>query len=395
MAAALVTTAIACANDFPEDGRTVTPAGSQHTAAPTQPTPTPRQDATPTATAPVEQSRPEPTPRDNPSPEPTPTPRLDVTPTATALAEEPRPEPTVRGGPPPRIFEIDWSTDKSSIAPGDPVTITLELRNVWDKPVVISEFPAATTLTHMDTRIEVSVPLEVEGVDGLPDHLNPDETLIVNAAVSPSLSAGLQSGRYRIRGFQVSYSKGVPDGAWARMGMSSEELFVVIPPEGVLDNTLEVEKAVEGDHVRITLKSIRFTPERATILAFAESLAGDPVKPQPTVAGTPTSAMPLGATPTPTSVIAQVPRDFDTTELTAFFRLDGGEWRLLTDHAYRETPIGAHHEWSFSPVPANAKTLEFAIVPGNQPGRDGTFTYPTDDASSWEWFVPLQGKKQD
>lgn len=301
----------------------------------------------------------------------------------------------MRGGPPPRIFEIDWRADKGSIAPGDPVTITLELKNVWDQPVEFIEFPATMTLTHMDTRVETSVPVELESGERTPDSLEPGDALIVFATVSPSVSARLQSGRYRIRGFQVSYTKGVPDGGRTRMGMSSEVLLVVNPPEEVLDKTLAIEKAVEGDHARITLKSIRFTPERTTILAFAESLAKGPVMPRPTVAGPPTSARPPGATPTPTSVVAQVPRDFDTTELTAFFRLDGGEWRLLTDHAYRETPIGAHHNWSFSPVSANAETLEFAIVPGNQPGRDGTFSYSPEIASSWEWFVPLQGKKQD
>ena len=300
----------------------------------------------------------------------------------------------MRGGPPPRIFDIRWNADKSSIAPGDPVTVTLELKNVWDKPVAFNEFPATMTLTHMDTQIEVSIPVEVEGGRGSPGPLEPGETLIVNAAVSPNVSAGLQSGRYRIRGLQVSYTKGVPDAGRTRTGMSSEMLFVVIPPEGTLDKTLAVEEALDGDHARITLKSIRFTPERTTILTFAESLTKDPVKPLPNVARTPTPATPPGATPTPTSVVAQFPRDFDTTELTAFFRLDGGGWRLLTDHAYRETPVGTHHEWSFSPVPVNAETLEFAIVPGNQPGRDGTFTYPPDSASSWEWSVSLKGQEQ-
>ena len=266
--------------------------------------------------------------------------------------------------------------------------------NVWDKPVVFDEFPEGMTLTHIDTRVEVPVPLEIEGVDGPPGPLEPGETLIVVAAVSPNVSAGLQSGRYRIRGLQVSYTKGVPDAGRTRTGMSSEVLFVVIPPEGVLDKTLAVEEALDGDHARITLKSIRFTPERTTILAFAESLTKDPVKPVPNVARTPTLATPPGATPTPTSVVAQFPRDFDTTELTAFFRLDGGGWRLLTDHAYRETPVGTHHEWWFSPVPVSSRTLDFAILPGNQPGRDGTFTYPTEDVSSWEWSVSLQGQEQ-
>ena len=93
------------------------------------------------------------------------------------------------------------------------------------------------------------------------------------------------------------------------------------------------------------------------------------------------------ATPTPASAVAQSTWDGDITELTAFYRLDGGTWRVLRNHAYRELPDGVRHEWSIDPVSVNANTLEFAILPG----RDGTFTYPSGDAtSSWEWTVPLR-----
>ena len=63
----------------------------------------------------------------------------------------------------------------------------------------------------------------------------------------------------------------------------------------------------------------------------------------------------------------------------------------MRNHGYRETPNGVHHEWSFGPVSVDTNTLEFAIVPGVRPGRDGVFAYPTNDGTSpWEWTVLLQ-----
>ena len=175
------------------------------------------------------------------------------------------------------------------------------------------------------------------------------------------------------------------------MGLNSEILFVVIPPEGVLDGTVMVGQVEEGSYARITLESVRFTLEQTSILVFAEPLAHRSVERRPTVASTPTPAVQPQVTATPTSLVVPSPWDGDITRLTAFYRLDGGAWHLLRNHGYRLTPDGVHHEWSFGPVSVNANTLEFAILPGNRPGRDGTFTYPTSDATaSWEWSVPLR-----
>ena len=331
-----------------------------------------------------------------PPPRPTSTTQPGVTPRAASPVNEPGPEPTMSGGPPTIVLEGDWKADKGSIAPGEPVMITLKLKNVSDVPVVFNEFPTTMTLNHMDTRIEESIPIELDSGEGTPTPIGPGEGLSVVAAVSPGVSAGLQSGRYRITGFPFTYTRGRPGWGQASAIMNSEILFVVVPPEGVLDGTVSVGQAREGNHARMTLESIRFTPKQTTISLFAEPLANGSAKPQPTVAGTPTPAIRPGTTPTPTSVFAQSPWDGDLRRLTAFYRLDGGTWCVvLRDHTYRETPDGVRHEWSIDPVSVNANTLEFAIVPRRRPGRDGTFTYPVGDAaSSWEWSVPLQGQEQ-
>ena len=313
--------------------------------------------------------------------------------TATSSDSEPVPGPTVRGGPPPRIFEVVWAADKDSIAPGEPVTITLELKSVWDKPVEFNEFPTAMTLTHVDTRVETSVPLELESGENTPGPLEPGEVLTVVVVVSPSVSAGLQSGRYRVRGFQFSYFRGGPGFGPTRTNMGSETLFVVVPPEGALDKVLTVGQARVAGGARITLERVIFTPEQTTVSVFAVPQIRSTSPPQPAVAGASTPVPPVqpGSTPTPASAADQPPWDGDVTDLTAFYSLDGGMWRLMSNYSYREGPDGVHWEWSFDPVSVNAKTLELVIVPRSRPGGNGTATNPVEDgSSSWEWSLPLQ-----
>ena len=317
-----------------------------------------------------------------------------VAPWTAAPQHEPTPTQARLGIPAPRILEQVWKADKNLITPGEPIMITLALKNVSDRPVVFSEFPTTMTLTQVDEQIEESIPLELKGREGTPGPIEPGEEFIVVATVTPGVSAGLQPGRYNsgVR-VQFTHSPGRPEMGGTRrgMGLNSEILFVVIPPEGVLDGTVMVGQVEEGSYARITLESVRFTLEQTSILVFAEPLAHRSVERRPTVASTPTPAVQPQVTATPASLVVPSPWDGDITRLTAFYRLDGGAWHLLRNHGYRPTPDGVHHEWWFGPVSVNANTLEFAILPGNRPGRDGTFTYPTSDATaSWEWSVPLR-----
>ena len=313
--------------------------------------------------------------------------------TATSSDSEPVPGPTVRGGPAPRIFEADWAADRDSIVPGEPVTITLELKNVWDKLVEFNDFPTTLTLTHVDTRVETSVPLELEGGERTPGPVEPGEALTAIAAVSPSVSAGLQSGRYRVNGFRFTYNRDGPGSGPTRTNMSSDPLFVVIPPEGALEKVLTVGQAREAGGVRLTLETVHFTPGQATVSVFAAPPVQRTSPPQPPVAGTSTPVPPVqpGSTPTPASAADQPSWDGDLTNLTAFYSLDGGMWRLMANYSYREGPDGVHWEWPFDPVSVNAKTLEFIIVPRSLSGAGGASTYPDEGASSsWEWRLSLQ-----
>ena len=117
-------------------------------------------------------------------------------------AASPLPEPNIvdtrPARPAPTIYEQVWKADRSLITPGEPITVTLDLKNVWDKPIVFSEFPTTMTLTQVDKRIEESIPLKLQSGEETPGRMEPGEELVVMATVPPNVSAGLQPGRYRL-----------------------------------------------------------------------------------------------------------------------------------------------------------------------------------------------------
>ena len=291
------------------------------------------------------------------------------------------------GIPAPAIFEQVWKTDKSLILPGETVAIELALRNVWDKPIEIIEFPETVTLSRNDIADWDPIQLTLERSEGVTNVLEPGEELTSAVNITSAISAGLEPGRYDIRLDGVRYERDRDTPGASRMSGLRGPSFVVAPPEGALDTTVIVGETQEAVGARLTLERIHFSPERSTVAVFAQSLRAGSDESRLAGAPTPAATIQPGTTPTPASAVAQSPWDGDITELTAFYRLDGGTWRVLRNYAYRETPDGVRHEWSFGPVSVNANTLEFAI----RPGRDGTFTYPAGDVTaSWEWSVPLQ-----
>ena len=297
------------------------------------------------------------------------------------------------GSPAPIYFERVWRIDKSLVLPGEPIAMTLALKNIWDKPIEFTDFPETVTLRRNDIGGEAPIQLRLERREGVTDTLEPGEELTAVVNITSVMSAGFQPGRYGVWTDGISFDRdrdNAEEGqtTWGFGGPS----FVVTPAEGALDTTVVVGEAREIDGTRLTLERVHFSPERTIVVVLAQSLSEGFDESRPAGVPRPAATIQPRGTPTPASAVAESPWDGDITELTAFYRLDGGTWRLLRNHAYREMPDGVRHEWSIDPVSVNANTLEFAIVPGVRPGRDGTFTYPTDDtASSWEWTVPLQG----
>ena len=295
--------------------------------------------------------------------------------------EGPRAVRELRGIPPPSILEQEWKVDKSLITPGDPITITLTLKNVWDKPIEIRELPATTPLTNVDRSSDEPVLLEWEDGGAIPHSIEPGNELTLVANMSSSVSAGLPPGRYGLRvQVAVVHAPGSPEAGESKLGFGGGR-FVVVPPEGALDKTVIVDQEREASGTKITLEKIHFTPEESTIVVLAPPPPGESAVAQPIPAPAPTAtAIPQQGTPTPTAVSLPAGFDVDVTDLGARYRIDGGPWRQLRGHGYRVTAEGVHHEWTFGPVSANAGTLVLAIASDDRPGSEWL----------WEWTVALQ-----
>ena len=286
-----------------------------------------------------------------------------------------------RSMPAPRILEQEWKIDKSLITPGDPITITLTLKNVWDKSIEIRELPSTTPLTNVDRAGDEPVLLEWEGGGAIPPSMEPGDQLTYVANMSSSVSAGLQPGRYHLR-FDLRFAEepGNPERGETGMGFGGGR-FIVVPPEGALDKTVIVDQVREASGTKITLEKIHFAPEESTIEVLAPPPPGESAEAQPIPAPAPTAtAIPQQGTPTPTAVPLPAGFDVDVTDLGARYRIDGGPWRQLRGHGYRVTAEGVHHKWTFGPVSANAGTLVLAIASDDRPGSEWL----------WEWTVALQ-----
>ena len=283
--------------------------------------------------------------------------------------------------PPPIILEQEWKVDKSLITPGDPITISLTLKNVWDKPIEIRELPATTPLTNVDRGSDEPVLLEWEDGGAIPHSIEPGDELTLVANMSSAVSAGLPPGRYGLRvQVAVVHAPGSPEAGESKLGFGGGR-FVVIPPEGALDKTVIVDQVREASGTKITLEKIHFAPEESTIVVLATPPPGESAEAQPITAPAPTAtAIPQQGTPTPTAVPLPAGFDVDVTDLGARYRIDGGPWRQLRGHGYRVTAEGVHHEWTFGPVSANAGTLVLTIASDDRPGSEWL----------WEWTVALQ-----
>ena len=99
-----------------------------------------------------------------------------------------------RAGPPPQIVEDVWEVDKGLITPGEPITINLTLKNIWDEPIEFTDFPITVPLKQVGTGAEEPIPLALKDSGAFLGPVEPGEEVTTVAHVTSETSAGLQPG---------------------------------------------------------------------------------------------------------------------------------------------------------------------------------------------------------
>ena len=285
------------------------------------------------------------------------------------------------GRPAPTFFEPVWKVDKNQIEPGEQVTVTLALKNVWSHRIELTDFPGTARLNRIGTDNEEPIPVELTGGEEASIVLDPGEELIAFTEVSPEMSADLEPGGYYLRmDVRLVTEREDSERSESEMGFGSGITFVVTPPEGALDTTIIVRQAREDDGVQLTLDSMHFSPVLSTAVVLAPSSVGPSEATGSAPAPVPTRTSQSLGTPTP--MAAPFPAAVDAPDLTASFSPDGGPWQELRSSRPQATPDGIRYRWTFDPVSANVETLKVAVTSVAQAG--------SEDALLWEWTVPLQ-----
>jgi hypothetical protein len=151
-------------------------------------------------------------------------------------------------GPAPRYFDVSWSVGKRSYVPGESILITLTMENIYDQPIRLDDFSVTPQLTHMGIPNDGMTSLEQVVLEDVHESILPGEQRVVSIILPPVVTSKLATGRYSmnldLRFVRVGE---VPElNSETHLGMNSETLFVIVPPEGALIKKVRVGEAREA-----------------------------------------------------------------------------------------------------------------------------------------------------
>jgi hypothetical protein len=292
-----------------------------------------------------------PSPTISPTTKPTTTPMLTTAtatptarPTPTAAPTTTAPAPTPTPGPSPGVV---FNVVPDVISPyGETAEINLSFTNMASETRTISPFPP-----------EISI---IE----LPDLQPPDKVIRAFPAGEDELE--LQAGEstsYSVNWDQKDDSgKQVPPGWYSvevtlATSRSSACRVLVLPPEGVMEKTIEVNQSETVNGITITLDRVELTATGIKVYAFNTP---------------PDYSLPQGP--------ELPPPQFMILHAFAEYGFDGGVMKQTFPSGIRFLENGMMHTWEeyLDPAPKNAKELTFRI------------TELGDYEGPWEFKIPLE-----
>ena len=312
-----------------------------------------------------------------PAPAPTPAPTPTLTPT-------PAPTPARKQSPPKAIarpIQVTGTTGKSYYLSGEDIDIKISFERdpQHKEPLEINPFPPAIT---------VKLRQDDESVRSFPAgtatrRLEPGEVVNYDLTWNQRDDQGqpVHYGYYYLSFGSIAY------GEAGRMGILSLCPFPILPAEGALEKTIEVNQSQTVNGITIKLERVELSNLGMSVSVF--TIPPDPILPNPTdtegileEVAIPPSSEGAPTLPKGPSVTPPTPSPL-TFYITAEYRLDGGAIQavLITEGSRSVVSLenGVECTWKkLGPVPKSAELLTFTITELN--GWEGP----------WEFRIPLE-----
>jgi len=262
-------------------------------------------------------------------------------------------------GPPEMLIELDARADKDAYQPGEDITIDFWIENVAGRTIQIAPFPPEVRIIRPPADREIRAFPAGTAVKSL----EPKEVASVALTWDQRDNGGQQVGD----GYYHLLIGPIRMGERSETREMSESVLLVLPAEGVLEKTVEVNESQTVNGVTITLERLELTATGAAFYAFHVPPDYKQFE-QPVAPGT---EQPQGLEPPPPWMM----------ELHAYaeYSLDGGPAKVagLSGLGFRED--GLRLSWiMLDPVPKGTQELTFIM------------TTLGDWEGPWEFLVSLE-----
>jgi hypothetical protein len=291
---------------------------------------------------------PAPTPAPAPAPSPTPTPSPTVPPPVITIPPAPTPTPVPSPAPGPTTYiKASASLNKETYLPGEDIIIEFSFKNVTPEVFQIDPFPPLVEIGRHSEVLRSFTPREIVKT------LSPDEVVTYTLTWDQTDEQGKQVpyGNYYIKLGDIKLGDRTMS-----LSLSGTRQFLILPAEGVIEKTVEMNEPRTIDGIIITLNRVELTATGMEVYAF----------------NTPPSYY-LSERPQPT------PPEFMKLHAEAEYSLDGGVMIEAGPSGIGFLDDGMRHSWThLDPVPKGTREITFVIT------KLGDWEGP------WEFKVPLE-----
>jgi len=251
-------------------------------------------------------------------------------------AYTPQPEPTPVPSPAIMIFPIegDASMDKEAYLPGEDVVIELSFENLTDEVFQLEPFPPQIEIRRRYPYDETARTFSA-GTDSR--SLEPGETVSYTLTWDRRDNQGkpVPYGYY-----YLEFGRARRGDDWIAIGKHRYISLLILPEEGVIEQTIEVNESKTVNDITITLERVELTATEAKFYALNTPSGYD---------------LPQGSNLPPLPLMS--------LRAEAGYSLDGGQTIEAGLSGIRFLEDGMGHTWDrLDPVPKSTKGLTFTIT---------------------------------